>query len=128
MMNIQSAEKISKTSDDTLAAVAATTSTTTTHPNHACEIEVIFPTDLQAEQALQILQVDKEPTPRVSKSFQLVKEEAPKDTKTRGNDMVYKLKVRFESKELKMVRVAVSSFYDYLTVVLKTFQEFDTTI
>ena len=35
---------------------------------------------------------------------------------------------RFESKELKMIRVAVSSFYDYLTLVLKTLQEFDTTI
>ena len=29
---------------------------------------------MQAEQALQILRVDKEPTERVSKSFQLVKE------------------------------------------------------
>ena len=42
-----------------------------------------------------------------------------------GNDKIHR---RFESKELKMVRVAVSSFYDYLIVVLKTFQEFDTTI
>ena len=41
---------------------------------HACEIEVTFPTNLQAEQALQILRVDKEPTERVSKSFHLVKE------------------------------------------------------
>jgi hypothetical protein len=35
---------------------------------------------------------------------------------------------RFESKELKMLRVAVSSFYDYLNVVTKTMQEFDTTM
>ena len=27
-----------------------------------------------------------------------------------------------------MLRVAISSFYDYLTVVLKCFQEFDTTL
>ena len=27
--------------------------------------------------------------------------------------------------EAKMLRVAVSSFYDYLQVVIKTFQEFD---
>ena len=33
---------------------------------------------------------------------------------------------RFESKELKMIRVAVSSFYDYLALVVKTMQEFDT--
>lgn len=128
-MKGQCVEKTSKISDDKLIAAAATTSaTTTTHPNHVCEIEVAFPTDLQAEQALQILQVDKEPTDRVSKSFQLVREEAAKDMKTGGKDMICKLKVRFESKELKMVRVAVSSFYDYLAVVLKTFQEFDTTI
>jgi hypothetical protein len=35
---------------------------------------------------------------------------------------------RIESEELKMLRVAVSSFYDYLAVVLKTMQEFDTTM
>lgn len=35
---------------------------------------------------------------------------------------------RFESDELKMLRVSVSSFYDYLTVVLKTLQEFDETM
>jgi hypothetical protein len=35
---------------------------------------------------------------------------------------------RLEAKELKMLRVAVSSFYDYLTVILKTMQEFDTTM
>jgi hypothetical protein len=35
---------------------------------------------------------------------------------------------RIESKELKMLRVAVSSFYDYAMVVMKTMQEFDTTI
>lgn len=126
-MNIQSFEKVSIASDDKLAATA-TTSAATAHPNHACEIEVIFATDLQAEQALQILQVDKEPTDRVSKSFQLVKEKAEKDAKTGDAVTISKLKVRFESKELKMIRVAVSSFYDYLSVVLKTFQEFDTTI
>ena len=31
-----------------------------------------------------------------------------------------------ESKELKMLRVAVSSFYDYVTLVIKCMQEFDT--
>lgn len=93
-MKGQCVEKTSKISDDKLIAAAATTSaTTTTHPNHVCEIEVAFPTDLQAEQALQILQVDKEPTDRVSKSFQLVREEAAKDMKTGGKDMICKLKV-----------------------------------
>eukprot|EP00536_Pseudo-nitzschia_multiseries_P003190 jgi/Psemu1/301811/fgenesh1_kg.47_\ len=100
-----------------------------THRNHSCEIEVTFPTNLQAEQALKILQVDREPTDRVSKSFQMIKPDETADYgKNAGKETVYKLKVRFESKELKMVRVAVSSFYDYLVVVLKTLQEFDTAI
>ena len=42
--------------------------------SHACEIQVTFPTNLQAEQAMKILQVDKEPTNRVHKSFRLVEE------------------------------------------------------
>ena len=41
---------------------------------HSCEIKVSFPTNLQAEQALQVLQVDPEPTDRVSKSFRLVED------------------------------------------------------
>ena len=41
---------------------------------HVCEIEVTFPTNLQAEQAKQVLQVDREPTDRVTKSFRLDKE------------------------------------------------------
>jgi hypothetical protein len=45
---------------------------------HACEIELTFPTNLQAEQAMQILQVDAEPTDRVTKQFRLIEE--TKDT------------------------------------------------
>jgi hypothetical protein len=49
------------------------TSKTTAGPQepHACEIRVTFPTNLQAEQTLQVLQVDKEPTNRVTKSYRL---------------------------------------------------------
>jgi hypothetical protein len=54
---------------------------------HACEIEITFPTDLHAEQALQILQVDKEPTDRASKSFHLVK------TKDEEGTAICKMKV-----------------------------------
>ena len=42
--------------------------------------------------------------------------------------IAYFLFSRIESEELKMLRVAVSSFYDYLAVVLRTMQEFDTTM
>ena len=44
---------------------------------HVCELEITFPTDLQAEQAMKVLQVDKEPTDRVTKSFRLQTEENP---------------------------------------------------
>mmetsp|Transcript_9292 Transcript_9292/g.18509 ORF Transcript_9292/g.18509 Transcript_9292/m.18509 type:complete len:85 (-) Transcript_9292:666-920(-) len=77
----------------TTCATAAV-SRATTHGSHSCEIEVTFPTDLQAEQALQILRVDQEPTDRVSKSFQLVQtKETDEDDKKGGNETVYKLKV-----------------------------------
>lgn len=42
---------------------------------HVCEVLVTFPTNLQAEQAMQILQVDAEPTDRVHKSFRLENED-----------------------------------------------------
>mmetsp|Transcript_27052 Transcript_27052/g.47786 ORF Transcript_27052/g.47786 Transcript_27052/m.47786 type:complete len:122 (+) Transcript_27052:3-368(+) len=107
-------------------------------PLHICELEVTFPTNIQAEQALQVLQVDKEPSNRVSKSFQLIAKQEENVAEDNGNitttttnngfrddTTITCLKVRLESKELKMLRVAVSSLYDYLAVVLKTFQEFD---
>ena len=94
-MDIESVGKASNKSDGNCAYNITTTSaatTSSTHRNHACEIEVTFLTNLQAEQALQILQVDREPTDRVSKSFHLVKKE--EDTqKTGGNDTICKLKV-----------------------------------
>jgi hypothetical protein len=39
---------------------------------HACEVVVTFPTNLQARQALRVLQVDKEPSDRVTRSFHYV--------------------------------------------------------
>ena len=39
---------------------------------HVCEITITFPTNQQAEQAKQILQVDTEPTDRVTKAFSLL--------------------------------------------------------
>jgi hypothetical protein len=35
---------------------------------------------------------------------------------------------RFAATEAKMLRVSVSSFYDFLTVALKCYQEFDFTL
>jgi len=41
----------------------------------SCEIQVTFPTNLQAEQAMKVLRVDKEPSDRVTKTFGMKAEE-----------------------------------------------------
>eukprot|EP00934_Nitzschia_sp_Nitz4_P005247 Nitzschia sp. Nitz4//scaffold66_size103028//54223//54713//NITZ4_004501-RA/size103028-augustus-gene-0.78-mRNA-1//-1//CDS//3329556359//5237//frame0 len=87
---------------------------------HSCQVQVTFPTNIQAQQVLSALQVDEEPTNRVSKSFRL-------ETVQKGGQKVHSMVVQIESKELKMLRVGVSSLYDYLLVALKTLQEFDET-
>jgi hypothetical protein len=40
---------------------------------HVCEVVVTFPTNLQADYALRVLQVDKEPSDRVQRSFHSVR-------------------------------------------------------
>ena len=46
---------------------------------HCCELQVLFPTNVQAEQAMQVLQVDEEPSNRVTKTFRLHTERKKKD-------------------------------------------------
>lgn len=84
--SIQSHRKMSSKSVEKLDSI-------TTHPSHVCEIDVTFPTDLQAEQALRILQVDREPTDRVSKTFELVKEEETVDSEGKSTNFICKLRV-----------------------------------
>ena len=86
--DVKRSNELSNTDEKSTAA-----GTTSSRPNHICEIEVTFPTDRQAEQALQILQVDKEPTDRVSKSFELVTNETSVDKGNEGKDTIYILKV-----------------------------------
>ncbi|CAB9523156.1 Transcription factor Pcc1 [Seminavis robusta] len=83
------------------------------HP-YAARIDLTFPDNELAEKAIQVLQVDKEPGDRVVKAFSIVQEES-----------VAVLRVELKATEAKMLRVAVSSFYDFVQVVLKTMQEFD---
>ena len=40
---------------------------------YACRIDIRFPTHQQAEQTMQVLQVDREPGDRVVKTFSLAK-------------------------------------------------------
>lgn len=48
---------------------------------HSCEVKISFPTDLQAQQAIQILAVDPEPTNRVVKQFRISQEADDKNSK-----------------------------------------------
>mmetsp|Transcript_28377 Transcript_28377/g.66392 ORF Transcript_28377/g.66392 Transcript_28377/m.66392 type:complete len:341 (+) Transcript_28377:74-1096(+) len=80
---------------------------------YACEIEVTFPTPRHAEQTQRVMEVDQEIGDRVRKSFSLC-----------GDDKNV-LRISFEATEAKFLRVSVSSCYDFLTVALKVFQEFD---
>ncbi|GAX17333.1 hypothetical protein FisN_10Lu199 [Fistulifera solaris] len=78
---------------------------------YACEIELNFPTSSQAEKAVRVMQVDSELSDQVVRTFAFAEPRC--------------MKVRFEATQAKFLRVSVSSFYDYLTVALKCFQEFD---
>eukprot|EP00527_Entomoneis_sp_CCMP2396_P001754 CAMPEP_0198148444 /NCGR_PEP_ID=MMETSP1443-20131203/41434_1 /TAXON_ID=186043 /ORGANISM="Entomoneis sp., Strain CCMP2396" /LENGTH=102 /DNA_ID=CAMNT_0043813131 /DNA_START=24 /DNA_END=332 /DNA_ORIENTATION=+ len=80
---------------------------------YACDIEIAFPTPRHAEQSMRIMQVDEEIGDRVQKSFSLVGDE---------NEIV---RISFQATEAKLLRVSVSSFYDYLVIALKVYQEFD---
>jgi hypothetical protein len=77
--------------------------------DYKCSIDIQFPSPLHAQNALDVLSVDEEIGDKVSKSFST-------------NENL--LSVCFASKEAKMLRVAISSFYDMLNVVLKVNQEF----
>ncbi|KAL7574584.1 hypothetical protein ACA910_015934 [Epithemia clementina (nom. ined.)] len=83
---------------------------------YCCDIDVTFPTSRHAEQTMQVMRVDKELGDKVVKSFSLHGE---------GNRT---LRISFQAGEAKLLRVVVSSFFDYLVVALKVYQEFDPTL
>eukprot|EP00558_Chaetoceros_sp_UNC1202_P006974 CAMPEP_0197241340 /NCGR_PEP_ID=MMETSP1429-20130617/7401_1 /TAXON_ID=49237 /ORGANISM="Chaetoceros sp., Strain UNC1202" /LENGTH=91 /DNA_ID=CAMNT_0042701161 /DNA_START=373 /DNA_END=648 /DNA_ORIENTATION=+ len=76
---------------------------------YKCSIDIQFLTRLHAQNAMDVLSVDKEIGDRVTKILAV-----------KGNIMV----VNVSSSEAKMLRVAISSFYDMLSVFLKCYQEF----
>ena len=77
--------------------------------SYKCSIDIQFPTSLHAQNAMDVLSVDDEISSRVTKTLTVKK-----------NALV----VEFLSSEAKMLRVAISSFYDMMTVFLKCYQEF----
>ena len=74
-------------------------------------LSVTFPSPSKASLVQQVLEVDDELQPtKICKTF--VAEGSA-------------LKVDFVACDVKVLRVAISSFYDMLTVTLKTLREFD---
>uniref|UniRef100_A0A7S3P9B8 Transcription factor Pcc1 n=1 Tax=Amphora coffeiformis TaxID=265554 RepID=A0A7S3P9B8_9STRA len=80
---------------------------------YACDVKIAFPTATTADIALKVMQVDEEIGNRVRKTLSI----DAADPKC--------LNVAFEAIDAKSLRVSVSSFYDFLVVSLKCFQEFD---
>eukprot|EP00543_Licmophora_paradoxa_P002810 CAMPEP_0202447408 /NCGR_PEP_ID=MMETSP1360-20130828/6176_1 /ASSEMBLY_ACC=CAM_ASM_000848 /TAXON_ID=515479 /ORGANISM="Licmophora paradoxa, Strain CCMP2313" /LENGTH=84 /DNA_ID=CAMNT_0049064493 /DNA_START=87 /DNA_END=341 /DNA_ORIENTATION=+ len=77
---------------------------------YKCDLEIGCPTEEYSEKIKRVMEVDQELGDRVIRTYQLD-----------GRIM----KVSFQATEAKMLRVSVSTFYDYLNVALKCIQEFD---
>jgi len=84
---------------------------------YECDLDITFPTEDHADTVKRAMEVDEEIGDRIKKSFSIVK--------SSSNDELVVMRVQFQATEAKMLRVAVSTFYDYLTVTLKCFQEFE---
>mmetsp|Transcript_25086 Transcript_25086/g.58376 ORF Transcript_25086/g.58376 Transcript_25086/m.58376 type:complete len:87 (+) Transcript_25086:77-337(+) len=77
---------------------------------YSCEIHISLPTRDHADQLKRVMEVDTEIGEKVKKSIDLVENA---------------MRVHIKATEAKLLRVVVSTFYDYLTVALKCIQEFD---
>ena len=76
---------------------------------YQCDIEVDMLSPEMASSVQEILSVDREIGDRVTKQME-----------ARGAV----LHIHFKATEARLLRVSVSSFYDYLLVCLKCYQEF----
>ena len=66
--------------DDNNNDMRSSSSSSSSPPKmHSCDVRVTFPTNRQAQYALQVLQVDKEPTGRVTKSMEIELHENQED-------------------------------------------------
>jgi len=90
---------------------------------YKCEIEVTFPSPVQARRAKSVLEVDGELGDKVIKTFSLSK--STQASSMDSDDCKSVLFINFEATEARMLRVSLSSFYDALNVYLKCLQEFE---
>ncbi|KAI8950485.1 transcription factor Pcc1-domain-containing protein [Xylaria longipes] len=83
-------------------------------------IEAPFPTSRLASTALQALQVDKELSPLVSRTFAL----APSEDAI-ANSEISVLRVEYKATTNRMLRVAVNSFMESLSLIIEIMGELD---
>ncbi|KAI0438690.1 transcription factor Pcc1-domain-containing protein [Xylaria telfairii] len=84
-------------------------------------IEAPFPTSRLASTALQALQVDKELSPLVSRTFALALSEDAID----ANSETSVLRVEYKATTNRMLRVAVNSFMESLSLIVEVMGELD---
>ncbi|GAP92053.1 hypothetical protein SAMD00023353_3100450 [Rosellinia necatrix] len=87
----------------------------------ALTVEVPFPTSRLASTALQALQVDKELSPLVSRIFAVA---SPEDA-MEANPETSILRVEYKATTNRMLRVAVNSFMESLSLVVEVMGELD---
>ncbi|KAI0383670.1 Pcc1-domain-containing protein [Hypomontagnella monticulosa] len=88
-------------------------------------IEVPFPTSRLASIALKALQVDKELSPLVKRTFSI---NTSDENTTNGEAGGNILRTEYKATTNRMLRVAVNSFMDSVNLVLEVMQELDTDV
>ncbi|KAI1148874.1 Pcc1-domain-containing protein [Nemania diffusa] len=92
-------------------------------PNFPCSltIDVPFPTSRLASTALQALQVDKELSPLVSRTFSLaLSQDAAEDSPETSV-----LRTEYKATTNRMLRVAVNSFMESISLIIEVMGELD---
>ncbi|KAI0114138.1 transcription factor Pcc1-domain-containing protein [Nemania sp. FL0031] len=87
----------------------------------ALTIEVPFPTSRLASTALQALQVDKELSPLVSRTFAL----ASSQDAGEGDVETSVLRTEYKATTNRMLRVAVNSFMESISLIIEVMGELD---
>ncbi|KAI1390216.1 Pcc1-domain-containing protein [Hypoxylon trugodes] len=88
-------------------------------------LEVPFPTPRLASIALRSLQVDKELSPLVKRTFSIGHSS---EDATNGETEGTVLRTEYKATTNRMLRVAVNSFMDSLNLVIEVMQELDTDV
>eukprot|EP00956_Cyclotella_meneghiniana_P015493 scaffold23804_cov48-Cyclotella_meneghiniana.AAC.13 len=96
---------------------------------YKCKVDIALPSSIYAKHLRDVLSVDGELGNKIVKSFSVVSTmEYGDDDDNVGydddDDVLRILRIEFAAVDAKMLRVAVSTTYDMITVALKCFQEF----